>query len=250
MASDTAARKFSAYIDVFGDWNTLSPGVRRSIIDYAYGLATSYGEATASLACEMYDALAELQNAAVPPAVPAATATYQETAIAVQGAMKQSQTKEVVSAAVGRLVKQAGADTTAQNAIRDKASWAWIPAGDTCAFCLALASQGWVEASKAVMNGDHAEHIHANCDCTFAVRHDPEFTVAGYHPEEYEEMYYNAPLDGEAPTPKNRINAMRREIYAENKDAINKQKRIAYARRNAQELLAKDEISLDWLFNP
>ena len=44
-------------------------------------------------------------------------------------------------------------------------------------------------------------------------------------------MYYGADLDGEAPSAHNRINAMRREFYAENKDEINAQKRSAYAKR-------------------
>ena len=40
-------------------------------IDYAYALATKYGEAAGAAACEMYDAIADLQGASVPPAVPA-----------------------------------------------------------------------------------------------------------------------------------------------------------------------------------
>ncbi len=40
-------------------------------IDFAYALATRYGEGAGAMACEMYDAIAELQGANVPPAVPA-----------------------------------------------------------------------------------------------------------------------------------------------------------------------------------
>lgn len=70
----------------------------------------------------------------------------------------------------------------------------------------------------------HAEHIHSNCDCEYAVRFDERSGVAGYNPEKYAEMYYAA--DGNNPT--ERINAMRREQYAKNKEEINAQKRIAY----------------------
>ena len=79
-------------------------------------------------------------------------------------------------------------------------------------------------SKKALKNG-HAEHIHANCDCTYAIRFSERDNVAGYNPEVYEAQYYGA--DGN--TPKQRINAIRREKYAQNKDKINAQKRAAYA---------------------
>lgn len=234
--SETAARKFAAYLTVMGDWQ--SEDKRRDVLDYAYSLATSYGEASAALACEMYDAIAEIEGASVPAAVPAATATYQETATAIQGAMKQSGGVEMAQYAVNRLVKQAGADTTLQNAKRDReyAEFAWIPFGDTCAFCLSLASNGWQTMSKDALKNGHADHIHQNCDCQYVVRFDSSSSVQGYDPDVYRRMYYDAPLrPGEAPTSANRINAMRREIYAENKDTINAQKRIAYAQKNARD---------------
>lgn len=241
--SDTAARKFQAYLETLGDWQ--SEAVRLQVINYAFALATAYGEASASLACDMYDALAEAQGAALPPAEPAPTATYQETATAIQGTMKQSQTTEVASGAVDRLVKQAGADTTLRNAARDGAEFAWIPMGVTCAFCIALASNGWQRVSKRSLKNGHAEHIHPHCDCQYAVRFDGFSDVAGYRPDDYRDMYYSAELlPGQKPTGENRINAMRREFYAENKDAINEQKRDAYARRKELESSMAEEIKI------
>ena len=193
----------------------------------------------------------------MPPAEPAATATYQETAKAVQGTAKVSDTE--VPQTVGRLVKQAGVDTTMQNAIRDGAECAWIPHGDTCAFCISLASQDWQPASRKTLKNGHAEHIHANCDCTYAVRFDGKSTVAGYRPKEYLSMYENAPLDkwntadGKPPaghegaekrTPQNLINAMRRQAYAQNVDEIRAQKRSAYAVRKERESSAAEEIEV------
>lgn len=201
-----------------------------TLIDYAYALATRYGEGAASAACEMYDAISVLQSANVPPAVPADTATIAEAAKAVKGTMKTGN-DEIISSAVGRLVKMAGVDTIMQNALRDGAEWAWIPQGDTCAFCITLASRGWQTASKDAIKNGHAEHIHANCDCTYAVRFKPTLEVEGYDPQKYRDMYYDA--DGN--TPKQRINAMRREFYAENKEIINEQKRTAYALRKDME---------------
>ena len=213
---------------------------QNAAIDYAYALATRYGEGAGAAACEMYDAIAELQGAKVMPAVPAATATMDETARAVVGTMKTGNIN-IVSDATGRLVKLVGVDTIQQNALRDGAEWAWIPRGDTCAFCITLASRGWQRASKNALRNGHAEHVHANCDCTYAVRFDDSLDVEGYHPDEYLDMYRNA--DGSSPEA--RINALRREFYAENKEIINEQKRSAYAKRIERNSSAAEEINVD-----
>ena len=205
------------------------------VIAYAYALATRYGEAAAALSCEMYDALAAAQGVSVPPAEPAETATWGETAKAVRGTAKVSE--QEIPQTVGRLVKQAGVDTTVRNALRDGAEWAWIPSGDTCAFCIALSSRGWQHASRDAIKNGHAEHIHANCDCTYAVRFDGRSTVAGYRPEEARALYEHAA----GSTPQQKINAMRRAFYAENAEEINAQKRSAYAKRQERESSAAEE---------
>lgn len=228
----------AGWANIGGDY-VLTTRERQMLIDYAYGLATKYGEGAAAAACEMYDAVALAQKARVKPAEPAKTATYSETAKAVNGTLKQS--PDVVPSAVGRLVKMAGVDTTMQNAIRDGAYWAWIPRGDTCAFCIMLASRGWQKASPSEMEGDHAAHIHANCDCTYAVRFGNNLDVAGYDPDEYLTMYENA--DGASWQDK--LNSMRRGFYQENKDEINAQKRSAYEKRKEREAPAAEEINIE-----
>ena len=209
-----------------------SKDFRQALIEYAYALATKYGEGASEAACEMYDAIAALQGVTVPPAVPAQTATIEEVAISVNGTLKTGNS-DIVAQSVGRLVKMAGVDTMMQNAIRDGAEWAWIPSGDTCAFCIMLASNGWQRASKDALKNGHAEHIHANCDCTYTVRFNDGLDYEGYDPDKYLDMYRNA--DGS--TPEERLNAMRREFYAENKELINEQKRNAYAAKKEMEEL-------------
>lgn len=194
------------------------------LIAYAYGLVTKYGEGSAELACQMYDALAEAANAGVPAAEPAEPADYGEVARMVNAT--KSQNPANLPNGVSRLVKRAGADTTLKNAVRDGAEWAWVPHGDTCPFCITLASNGWQKASSKVLKGGHAEHIHANCDCEFAIRFDHNTTVAGYDPEKYLAQYNAAGGD---------INKMRRVNYAANKERINAQKRAAYAARRLRE---------------
>lgn len=192
-----------------------------ALIAYAHALVTKYGEGSAELACQMYDALAAAAKAGVPAAEPAQPASYGEVARMVQ-ATKASQPQ--MQQGVSRLVKRAGADTTLKNALRDGAEFAWIPQDDTCAFCLTLASRGWQKASQAAIKGGHAEHIHANCDCEYAIRFDGTSTVAGYDPDEYLRRYRAAGSD---------VNALRRVNYAKNRERINAQKRAAYAARKA-----------------
>ena len=189
-----------------------------ALIAYANALVTKYGEGSAELACQMYDALAEAANAGVPAAEPAEPADYGEVARMVNATKNQNPAN--LPNGVSRLVKRAGADTTLKNAVRDGAEWAWVPHGDTCPFCITLASNGWQKASSKVLKGGHANHIHANCDCEFAIRFNHSTTVAGYDPEKYLAQYNAAGGD---------INKMRRVNYAANKERINAQKRAAYA---------------------
>lgn len=202
----------------------------KKLIEIAYALAQKYGEASGTLACMMYENIAETSGKYVPPAEVADTATYSEAAKAVNGTLKTG-SPQIVSDAVSTMVKRVGVETMMKNALRDGAEWAWIPNGDTCAFCLTLASRGWQRAGKKALKNGHAEHIHANCDCSYCVRFDDDTTVEGYDPEAYYEQYENA-ADG---SPKEKINAMRRQHYAENRDAINAQKRAAYAARKERE---------------
>lgn len=214
----TVANCMQAYVDQYGVSDS------QKLIDVAYGLVTKYGEGSAALASEMYDALAELQGAHVPAAEPAETAEYGEVARMVNAT--KTSTPQLKSG-VSRLVKRAGADTMLKNALRDGAEFAWVPNGDTCAFCMTLASRGWQKASKKAIKNGHAEHIHANCDCTYAIRFDPEVNVEGYDPDAYLKAYRDAGSD---------VNELRRIHYAENRERINAQKRAAYAARNEKKL--------------
>ncbi len=203
-----------------------------ALIAYANALVTKYGEGSAELACQMYDALAEASKANVPAAEPAATAEYGEVARMVNATKRQNPAN--LPNGVRRLVKRAGADTTLHNAIRDGAEWAWVPHGDTCPFCMMLASNGWQKASAKLLKGGHASHIHANCDCEFAVRFDRSTTVAGYDPEKYLRQYRAAGSD---------VNAWRRIDYAAHRERINAQKRAAYAVRKLDFMGAPKDFS-------
>lgn len=214
---------------------------REALIEYCYGVSTKYGEAAAEFACQMYDAEAQYEGVFLDPAEPAEPSTMEEVAKAVNGTLKYILAAEVTAAAVGRLVKMAGQDSTLKNAIRDKAYYAWIPMGDTCPFCLSIAAEGWQRATAKALAGGHAEHIHGNCDCSYAVKHEKETIYKAYNPDKYEKMYDNAKGD----TEEEKLNYMRRKAYAANKERINEQKRTAYEKRKELESPEAEEINVN-----
>ena len=186
-----AAELMQEWIDANGTDNI------NALFEYAYALSTKYGEAAASLACEMYDSIALVQGVSLPPALPADTAKIGEVKHLVGKALQKS--PNLVPQEVSKMVKQAGADTMLHNAARDGAEWAWVPhGGETCAFCITLASKGWQTAGKSLLY-NHAEHIHANCRCEFAIRHDKKSGVQGYDPQKYLDMYNSAKAMGGDP---------------------------------------------------
>lgn len=240
--NEKAADTFrDAVWNVHGKWKGVGLGQipRDELIDYAYALATKYGEASAAVSAEMFDKTAFIQQAAAFEAIPAETATYNEVAKTVNGVLKTSQNVNEMAGAISRLVKKAGCDTTIQNVNRYNkkygkkkntgAQFAWVPSGDTCPFCLMLASNGWVNQTVGGAK-DHAEHVHSNCDCAYMVRFNDSFSIDGYDPDRYKEMFDTV----EGDTWGEKVNAMRRKQYAQDKDRINAQKRAAYAERKGK----------------
>lgn len=217
-----AGELLQAYIDKHG-LNDIE-----SVITYAHALVTKYGEAGSELACQMYDVLAEAQGAYVNPAEPATIANRHE----VAGALLKTQGTLNMIPAIERLVKTAASDTMLKNAKRDNAEWAWVSHGDTCAFCMHLSSLGWMPASKAILRGEHAEHIHANCDCEFAIRFDGKSNVEGYDPHKFKLIYESA--DGK--TSLDKLNVIRRLNYPQIKEERNSRRRELYAQSHLKNL--------------
>ena len=249
-----AAQKVINYVNKNGLGN------REALIQYCNSVVETYGTGTAALSAAMYDATAAASGIAVPAAEMAPIASYGEVAKTVNGTLKTSSNVNELAGAVTRLVKKAGCDTTLQNAVRDSrsdnmyttgrkkygkkkntgAQFAWIPSGDSCAFCLALSANGWQWQTRGA-EAMHAEHIHSNCNCTYAVRFGYDGGVEGYDPDEITEQI-NADLADQDMNPdvddyrrgafnSDVLNAIRRQNYARNKEEINAQKRDAYEKR-------------------
>lgn len=227
---------------------------REALIAYCYQVVEKYGTGSAALSAAMYDATALMSQAAVPAAEMASIASYGDVAKTVNGVLKTSSNVDELAGAVSRWVKKAGCDTTLQNAVRDSgggsrnkkyggkrntgAQFAWVTSGDTCAFCLALSANGWQNQTK-MGAATHAEHIHSNCDCTYAVRFNDRDGVAGYDPNEIardieekiaaQGIFYNVQKNGAMN--EEIINAVRRQNYAENSAKIRAQQNSAAEKR-------------------
>ncbi|MCQ2509390.1 MAG: hypothetical protein MJ116_02860 [Lachnospiraceae bacterium] len=173
--SEEAANKMQRWIQQngFGD--------DQALLEYAFALSSYYGEAIGALACDMYEKIAEAQGVTIPQAEIADTPEFGEVAKAIHGTMKESLNK--VDATVGRLVKQTGADTMLKNAKRDGAYFAWVPSGDSCPYCKVLGAIGWQKAGKKTIKGDHADHIHPNCDCQYMIDFKGDMLISGYGPD-------------------------------------------------------------------
>lgn len=197
-----------------------------SLMGQVYRVASVYGEATAALTCEMYDAIAVAQNAKVPPAEPARPITLQEVKDTVNYALSRS--PQMIPAETGKLVKKMSTRTMRKNAARDGAKMALVPSGDGCAFCKMLGSRGW-ESARASKSFE--AHLHSHCRCEYVVRFNGDLRVEGYDPD----ALYDEFMSLEGDTWEEKLNSMRRAQYAVNKDVINAQKREAYDARNTSE---------------
>lgn len=73
-----------------------------------------------------------------------------------------------------------------------KGRWARVPVGDTCAWCLMLASNGAWYLSKQSALGANGGHYHDSCNC-IAVYHSDANDIPNYTKLlEYKSMYYAA----------------------------------------------------------
>jgi hypothetical protein len=202
---EKAGETFSAAIERAGGIEKIE---RRKVVSLAYGCIQEFGEQCGSLSCMMYENTAVAQGKKVRTAEMADLPDYKTVAKKINGALKTS-VKEATKV-VKSSVKEIGADTTLKNAARDNAEFAWVPSGtETCGPCISIASRGWQRMSANALKNGHAEHIHAGCDCQYAVRFDGTSNVEGYDPNEYLQMYEAA----EGDTPEEKIKSLRRLAY-------------------------------------
>lgn len=70
--------------------------------------------------------------------------------------------------------------------------WARVPVGDTCAWCLMLASQGAWYLTKESALGAEKGHYHRGCNCIAVYHSDPDSIPNYANLTRYKQMYYDA----------------------------------------------------------
>lgn len=95
---------------------------------------------------------------------------------------------------INNSIRQTGHDNLWRDYERGlcKGRWARVPVGDTCAWCLMLASNGAWYLSKESALGANGNHYHDNCNC-IAVYHADANNIPNYRNLlRYKSMYYDA----------------------------------------------------------
>ena len=188
--------------DLSDFWRTIDTTditfVRMMLEEFYPDLVQTYGSTAAVLAADFFDELRD-----VPPSAGRFRAVLAEP-VAVDDAMvaarwgiapllggqpDRAAALTHVADATQRLILQPARSTIITSAFKDsvRTGVARVPNGDTCAFCLMLASQG------PVYTNDPASvdigKFHTKCNCKLVTIRTPEDVPEGYDPDALYEKY-------------------------------------------------------------
>lgn len=229
---------------------------REALIEDLYQTRLYWSDAAGAEACDFYDSVITNRDetgmfnpAQLPDQVSREQCAATVRALAhyiFDGHMDKFVEKVVQNARDG--VRGFANETIIRNARRDGAKgvrYARVPVGvETCAFCIMLASRGFVYHSKESAEGN--AHTHPDCDCKIVPGFEGD-VVEGYDPEVYEAIYEsNRGYDSREtinnirreylyPVHKEHINETKRQWWAANKDEQNAKRRAKAAERRKKE---------------
>lgn len=182
------------------DWTRDVAEVREAVVALMQAYCAQATDSVAALAAEFYDGLRLIEAGermgalALSGRDPAAT----EGAVrAFAQMLVDGKREQFVARCLDRVdyeCKVAAAQTCVSNARRDrrKPRFARVPAGgETCDFCLMLASRGFVYQTEVA-----ASHAHANCSCR-VVPSWGGFGIRGYDPDALKDEW-RAAVDAKA----------------------------------------------------
>lgn len=177
---------------------------RDALLQFVPTLTDRYGNVAATLAADYFD---ELRADAKVPGMFRATLAPTAPVDQAQGSVRYAAGNlftddpagalPLLAQAVGRFVLAPGRQTFADATGADPAHprWARVPAGaQTCAFCVMLASRGFVyrsEKSADVRSRDQ-DRYHSDCDCTAVADWSDDPVLEGYDPDALYAMYSQA----------------------------------------------------------
>lgn len=173
---------------------------RDALLEYLPALTDTYGEMAAAVAAEWFDEVyaahgprARFRATPAPPvASEAVEATVRYAAGGLFGA--NLNTAGLLTTAVSRWALQPSRDTVSLNASKTNARWARVPTGaETCAFCLLVASRGFVYTSEQTAGKGNA--YHGDCDCLPVPDWSRHPALEGYDPDALYRDFYNPAAD-------------------------------------------------------
>ncbi len=192
LSGDAQARAESAISAILMDWESNGGGDVAALREAAYEaiedvLAYYADTCAAARAAEYYDAVRKAQGfpgayGAVAESLRNPEATLEAVRYFV-GKVSEGAPQAFVSLCLKRVdeeTRKAANRCVAYNATKDPAKprYGRIPRGETCGFCLMLASFGFY--AKTI---EAAEHAHAHCDCRIVPGFNGKTTVKGYDPD-------------------------------------------------------------------
>lgn len=221
----------------------IEPGMTfEEIIEQATEVATKFKMLGMELGAQWYDLCTELAGIAADPAevTPVDTEAVNRRAHAYADHATAETVQDVFVQFLQNEINESIRTTGDANLWRDyergltPGKWARVPVGDTCAFCLMLASQGaWYVSEKSAL-GDSAGHYHDGCNCIAVYHADPD-SIKGYGKlADYKRMYYDADNA-------RRANSSGRDAYPEEL-----QERISAARAKHREMYDVGETEKPW----
>lgn len=179
------------------DYSDMTAAIN-DIVDIMEDLCSQTSSVSAEVASGFYDGMSQLQTGQGYDARSFTGHVPQATEKAVRGIVQQGVDGDLKGMA-GQLmkridyeVKKAAGETVMQNARRDsrRPRFARVPGGgETCDFCIMLASRGFVYRSEA--SAGELNHYHANCRCRIVPGFGDNPSVAGYDPDYYLQLWKN-----------------------------------------------------------
>lgn len=170
------------------------------VIDIAASIGQKYALLGAELGAQWYDLCSELAGIDADAAevaevdAEAVDAKTRATFERSQQPTVQAVFNDLMQNLVNDSIRQTGEANLWRDYERGLAGGRWcrVPVGETCAWCLMLASQGAWYLSEQSALGQEAGHYHDGCNCVAVYHADPD-SIRGYENlGKYKAMYYDA----------------------------------------------------------
>ena len=185
----------------FSDWASAAEQLREII----EGIVNYYGLASSELGAQWYEYCRALSvggtytaTVEAPNASTAIAAANREIDKLFDGKVDSNKLVMLLHDVVADQVFNQSREIVITNIMEDggvkNGGYARVPVGDTCAFCIMLASRGFVYTSeKSATRTKLGEKYHENCNCIAVPFHESS-TIPGYQDKlhKYEQMYFDA----------------------------------------------------------